>query len=123
MRALHWSSPTQARQIALCASLLATQQGSNTSTSAMPPQAATQLLQALAAPLYAYAGAAVGLAQGYAYAAAEVCAALGLSDLERQFRAYVPPKAPPAAAVDSSSSAGDQPGRLAGVTGVFDICA
>lgn len=90
----------------------------------MPPQ--TALLHALAAPLYWQAGAAVGLAQGYAYAAAEVCAALGLSDLERQFRAYVPPpKAPqatsesPAAAVGSSSVQQDQAGRPATVTGVL----
>lgn len=116
MRAIHWSSTNQARQIALCTTPL-TQQGNN--HSAMPPQAA-QLLHALAAPLYWQAGAAVGLAQGYAYAAAEVCAALGFSDLERQFRAYVPPQEPASespAAVGSSSQ--DQPGRPATVTGVL----
>jgi hypothetical protein len=49
-----------------------------------------QLLESLAALTYWQAGCCVGLLQGYAYAAAETCHVLGLTDAEQQFRRLLP---------------------------------
>jgi hypothetical protein len=51
-----------------------------------------QLIDALAAVGYWQAGLCVGLAQGYAYAAAETCHALGFTAWEGQLRRVLPNK-------------------------------
>lgn len=49
-----------------------------------------QLLDSLAAVAYWEAGVCTGLLQGYAYAAAEVAEALGLTEAERRLRRWTP---------------------------------
>lgn len=53
----------------------------------------SQLIDTLAAVGYWQAGVCVGVAQGYAYAAAETCHALGLTGWEGQLRRVLPSKA------------------------------
>lgn len=49
-----------------------------------------QLIETLAAVGYWQAGLCVGLAQGYSYAAAETCHALGFTTWEGQLRRVLP---------------------------------
>jgi hypothetical protein len=83
MRAIHWNSRSRDSQLALVETQLQTDSISSMTGS-------QDFLNALAAVTYWQAGVCVGLLQGYAYAAAEACLALGFTDVERQLRLFLP---------------------------------